>query len=285
MVIAGLSHGSLYAMIAVAVVLIFKATDIVNFAQAEMAMVCGFFAYSLLTSFHMSQPLTFLLVILFGGLVGFAIDRAIFRPLAKAPVLGFVVGTLGLNIALGSAATLIWGPEPRALPPAFSREPIHFGGMAISREHIAIIGTTLALVIVIALFFKFSKMGIAMRAVAQSRTVSTLLGINVERSFTLTWVISSAIGGLAGLLFANVVQLDIGYMAAVLIKGFTGAVLGGLLSIPGAMVGGLLLGVMETLAGGYVSMEFKEFIPLLVVLVVLLIKPEGIFSGRSGKRV
>jgi branched-chain amino acid transport system permease protein len=284
-VISGLAAGGLYALLALAVVLIYKATDIVNFAQGEMAMICGFFSYTLLVTYEISYPLVFLLVILFGALMGIVGDRLLFRPLLRVPLFSFVIATLGLNLILNSSGTLIWGPEPRALPSAFGTTPISLGELVISREHLAIIIITILFVLVLTLFFRRTMAGLALRAVAMNRVVASLMGINVKRSFSMTWAISIAIGGLVGLLFANVVFLDVGYMSGVLIKSFVAAVLGGLVSLPGAVMGGFTLGVMENLAGAYVSADFKEFIPMVVVMLVLMIRPQGIFGGKAIRKV
>lgn len=283
--ISGLGSGSLYAMLAMAVVLVYKSTDMVNFAQGEMAMVCGYFSYTMLTSLHLSYPIVIVLVILFGAALGIVGDRILFRPLLKVPAFSFVIATLGLNIAMNSGALLIWGSQPLAMPALFNATPVHLGHLIISREHLAIIGTTLALVVVLTAFFRWTMSGLAMKAVAIDRNISSIMGVNVKRSFSLTWALASGIGGLLGLLFANVTILTVDYMGDVLIKAFIAACLGGLLSLPGALLGGLALGVMENLAGGYVSANFKEFLPLVAIILVLLVKPQGLFGRKAVTKV
>jgi branched-chain amino acid transport system permease protein len=284
--ISGIAAGSLYALMAIAVVLIYKSTDIVNFAQAEMAMVCGYVSYSMLSRLHFGYELTIPFVILIGGLMGIVADRLLFRPLLKkmVPPLSFVIATLGLNMALSNSTLLIWGPEPQRLPEMFSLEPIRLAGVVISMEHAAIIAITSLLLVLMAVFFRTTKIGLAMRAAAEDKTVATLMGVNVPNAFCLTWAISSAMGGLVGIMFANVIFLEIDYMGPVLVKAFVAAVLGGLQSITGAVIGGFLLGVIENMAGAYVSVEFKELLPLIIVLVVLLIKPTGLFSKGVSKK-
>lgn len=283
--ISGLGSGSLYAMLAMAVVLVYKSTDMVNFAQGEMAMVCGYFSYTMLTSLHLSYPIVIVLVIIFGAALGVIGDRILFRPLLKVPAFSFVIATLGLNVAMNSGALFIWGSQPLAIPSLFSPNPVHLGGMVISREHLAVILITLAMVAVLTALFRWTMTGLALRTVAVDRTVASIMGVNVKRSFSMTWALASGIGGLLGLLFANVTILTVDYMSAVLIKAFIGACLGGLLSLPGAVFGGLALGVMENLAGGYVSADFKEFLPLVVIMIVLLVKPQGLFGRKVVTKV
>lgn len=285
-IVSGIAAGSLYAMLAIAVVLIYKSTDIVNFAQAEMAMVCGYFSFTMLTKLNLGYPLTLLFVVLFGALMGIAADRIVFRFLLKkgVPLLSFVIATLGLNLALSNLTILIWGPEPYRLPQMFPLEPVDIGGLVISREHIAIICITTGLLFFLAIFFRITKTGLAMRAAAEDRTVATLMGVNVPNTFGLTWALSSALGGLVGIMFANIIFLEIEYMGPVLIKAFVSAVLGGLHSIPGAVMGGFLLGIIENLAGAYVSVEFKELLPLVLVMAVLMVKPSGLFGKEVSKK-
>ncbi len=293
-VVAGLATGSIYALLALAIVLIYRSTDVINFAQGEMAMFATFIAWSIAgpTAFD-RWPIWVVLIVgtIVAGVMGAGIERIVIRPIANAPVLSVVVVTVGLLLVLNSLATSIWGGEPKPFPSMFSlTEGINLGFARLSWHRVSILVTSLSVMALLYLLFSYTKLGLAMRATAQNSVASRLMGINVGRMLTLGWGLSAAVGGLAGLLIAPVTTLDPTVMLRVLLFAFAAAVLGGLDSPPGAIVGGFFIGVAENLLGTYTPAqwfgpEMRLPLTLLLLVLVLLVRPTGLFGRREARRV
>lgn len=284
-IVSGLASGSLYALLALSVVLIFKTINNINFAQGEMAMFSGFIAYALSQRAGFSFWTALAGALAFSVLLGLVVDRLISRPLVNAPELSFVIGTLGLNILLNSLAGILFTKQPQRFPSPFPATPINFSGLIIAREHLINLLVGVVFFLLLLVFFRFTSVGLAMRGVSQNKTVATLMGVDTKKIYSLTWIMSSFIGAFAGIFLGIIAYIEPSYMSSTIIKGFTAAVLGGLGSFPGAIFGGLLLGVMENVSGAYVSPTFKELVPMLILLLVLQFKPEGIFSVKAVKKV
>ena len=286
LIVGGLASGSLYALIAIAIVLVLQSTDIPNFAQGEMAMFSSFVAYSLLNNYGLSWWLVLPVTLGFAALQGVIVQQVVIRPLLGKPVLNAVIATLGLNIALHSLAGMIWGNETNIMQSPISDLPaIKVFGVNVSPDSALTVAVSLAMVITFTLILRHTRAGIALRAASQNQSVARLMGIPISRAFALAWAMGAVAGAVAGLLVAPVLFLDVNMMGPLLIKGFAGAVLGGLGSLGGVFVGGLLLGVIENLMGAYVSGSFSEALSFLLIIVVLIVAPSGIFGRIKSRKV
>jgi branched-chain amino acid transport system permease protein len=284
---AGVREGAIYAGLALALVIIYRSTRVINFAQGEMATFMTFIAWSLQNhglSFWAAFPIV--LAIAFSG--GVAIERVVIRPVENASVLTIVIVTLGLALLLNGLMSLIWGGANRQFQGPFSTRTIDVGGVPISVQDIGIVVTSLALVALLALFFRFTKLGLGMRASAVNPDSSRLVGVRVGWMLGLGWGIAAVLGAVAGMMIAPVVFLDPNMMQTILLYAFAAAVLGGLDSPIGAVVGGILLGVTITLLGryvGFIGSTLKLPVALLLILILLLVRPGGLFGTTVVRRV
>lgn len=283
----GVRDGGIYGSLALALVIIYRSTRVLNFAQGEMATFTTFVAWRLMDaglSFWSTFPIV--LVIAFAG--GVAIERTIIRPIENAPVLTIVIVTLGLALLLNGLMSVIWGGATREFRGPFSTRTIDVGGVPISVQDIGIVGVSIALVVLLGLFFRFTKVGLGLRAAAQNPESSRLVGIRVGWMLAIGWGLAAVLGAVAGMMIAPVVFLDPNMMQTVLLYAFAAAVLGGLDSPIGAVVGGLVLGVTIDLLGRYVptvGSTMKLPVALLLILVLLLVRPAGLFGRVAVRRV
>jgi branched-chain amino acid transport system permease protein len=285
-VIDGWATGSLYAALGIAVVLIYRSTGIVNFAQGEFAMFSTFVAWGLLQAgFPLGLALLATLALSFVG--GMLIERVLIRPVEGGEVLTLVILTLGLYILVNSAAGWIWGFGNRSFPSLFGDGSVDLAGVSIPVESLGIVGVLIALVGGLFLVFRRTKVGLAMRAVAMNPDSSRLVGISVGRTLMVGWGIAALVGALAGALIAPRLFLDVNFMGSVLIYSFAAATLGGFDSPFGAVLGGWIIGIAESLAGTYVDFigsDLKILVPLLAILLVLLFRPTGLFGSAEVAR-
>lgn len=285
-VLAGIATGAIYACMALAIVMIYQAIDHLNFAQGEMAMFATFIAWQLM-QWGVPYWWAFLLTLIISFAAGVIIERLLFKPLAKAPVLTNVAGFIALFAIINSVAGLIWDFTIKQFPTPFGSSPF-LGSQLISTHQAGMIGVTVVLLIALFLFFRFTRIGLAMRAAAAMPESARLVGINTGWMVALGWGMASAIGAIAGILIAPVVFLEPNMMGGVLIYGFAAAVLGGLTSPLGAVLGGFLVGVFENLVGTYipgVGNELKLPIALALIVTVLVVKPTGLMGHTVVKRV
>jgi branched-chain amino acid transport system permease protein len=279
LVVGGLAAGCLYAMVGIAIAIVLKITDIANFAQGEMAMVTTFFAYWLLDGVSLSWWQAMTIAVLFGLVQGIIIQQVVIRPLIGSPVLSAIIATLGLNIVLNSVAGLIWGHQTYTFPSPFAfSAPFMIGPVPVAVDSVVNITSGLAIVIGMTLFLRFTWTGLALRASSQNPTVARLMGVSISRSSAIAWGLGGLIGGISGILVAPSLFLDTNLMASLLIKAFAGGVLGGLNSLFGVFLGCLALGVAENLVGAYLSPSYGEAITFVVIIAVLIVRPEGIFG-------
>ncbi|HEY8776340.1 MAG TPA: branched-chain amino acid ABC transporter permease [Gaiellaceae bacterium] len=284
---AGIREGAIYAGLALAIVIIYRSTRVINFAQGELATFTTFIAWSLMNhglSFWTAFPIV--LAIAFTG--GMAIERIVIRPVEDAPVLTIVIITLGLALLLNGLMSVIWGGASRQFNGPFSTRTIDVGSVPISVQDIGIVVVSVGLVVLLALFFRFTKLGLALRAAAVNPESSRLVGIRVGWMLALGWGIAAVLGAVAGMMIAPVVFLDPNMMQTILLYAFAAAVLGGLDSPLGAVVGGILLGVTITLLGryvGFIGSTLKLPAALMLILVLLLVRPGGLFGRVVVKRV
>lgn len=285
-VVNGIATGSIYGAVALALVLIYRSTGVANFAQGEMAMFSTFIAWGLLQA-NVPLGLAALGAIALSFLGGMIIERVVIRPIEGRDALTLVIVTLGLFITVNAAAGWIWGFGNRGFPSLFSDERLEVGGVGITVENLAIIGVMLAVVGLIFLLFQRTKIGLAIRAAAMNPESSKLNGISVGRTLMVGWGLAAAVGALAGILIAPRLFLDVNFMGGVLIYSFAAATLGGFDSPFGAIVGGWIIGVAETLAGTYVDFignDLRILVPLAIILAVLLVRPGGLFGTHEVAR-
>jgi branched-chain amino acid transport system permease protein len=286
-VVAGLGDGAVYASLALALVLIYRTTRVINFAQGEMATFTTFIAWSLMNhglSFWAAFPIV--LAIAFAG--GVAIERMLIRPVEHAPVITVVIVTLGLALLLNGLSSVIWGGGDRNFPGGFSNSTFTVAGAHISYQYVGIVGVLAVLLVLLGLFFRFTKIGLALRAAAFNPDSSRLVGVRVGWMLGIGWGLAAVAGAIAGMMVAPIEFLGPGMMQAVLLYAFAAAILGGLDSPVGAVVGGLLLGLTIDLLGRYVSYidsTLKLPAALLLILVVLLFRPAGLFGRVAVRRV
>jgi branched-chain amino acid transport system permease protein len=279
-VMAGLATGGIYACMALAVVMIYQAIDHLNFAQGEMAMFSTFIAWQVM---QWGQPywVAFVAAVVLSFIGGVLIERVLFRPIHNAPVLSSLVAFIALFSILNSAAGYLWDYTIKTFPTPFGHRPL-LAGLADTHEA-GMIGVTLGLLGLLYLFFRGTRLGLAMRAAAANPESARLVGIRVGWMTALGWGMAASIGAVAGMLIAPVVFLEPNMMLGVLLYGFAGAVLGGLTSPGGAVLGGFAVGVIENVAGTfipYVGRELKLTIALVLIVAVLMVRPSGLF-GRS----
>lgn len=286
LLISGISLGCIYALIALGFVLIYKATETVNFAQGELMMLGAFAGLLLMTvlgwSFWLAAPVA--VVLMFG--LGIGLERAVIRPIMGQPQFTVVMLTIGVGYTARGLITMIpeIGTETNALAVPYKGQVLNLGGAVISLEQIAIIGMTAVLCALLFAMFRYSKLGIAMQATSQNQLAAYYMGIPVRRINGLVWGLSAAVAAIAGLLLAPItfVHANMGFIG---LKAFPAAVIGGFGSLPGAIVGGLVIGLVEAFAGFYLPEGFKDIAAYVVVLVMLAVKPNGLFGGALRKKV
>ena len=287
-VVAGLASGSIYASLALALVLIHRATGIINFAQGEMATLSTYIAWTLTVNHGWGYWPAFVFTLGVSFLGGAAVHQTVIRPNEKGSVLRVVIVTIGLLIMINGLVTWIWGGEVRAVESPFPAGTTEIAGVAITTADIGTIAVVLAIVVLLWALFQYTKLGLAMRAAAVNPAEARLVGVRVTWMLSFGWGLAAALGAVAGMLAAPSVFLDPNLMAALLIYAFAAAVLGGIDSPIGAVVGGLTLGVGLNLIGTYVDFvgaDLRLPVALLVILVVLLVKPTGIFGKTEVRRV
>ncbi len=281
-VLAGLATGSIYASLALALVMIYQATHLVNFAQGEMAMFATYIAWSLINAGMGYWP-AFLLTVLIAFVLGVLIERVVIRPVENAPVLAVVVVFIGLLVILNSIAGWIFTYTIKSFPSPF---PAALGIRYMSPHQVGALLVTLAVLALLYVFFRFTPLGLAMRAAAQNPVSSRLVGIRVGWMLALGWGLAAAVGAIAGMMVAPIVYLDPNMMAGILLYAFAAALLGGIDSPGGAVLGGLVVGVLENLLGAFViGNELKLVVALVLIVGVLLVRPSGFFGSVQVSRV
>ncbi len=278
-VFAGLATGGIYASLALALVMIYRATELVNFAQGEMAMFSTYLAWSMINAGLPYWP-AFLLTIGVSFLAAAVIQLAIIRPLAGAPVLASVIVFIGLLLAFNSIAGWIFSYTIKTFPSPFPSEPL-WANSYISTHEVGAIGVTLVLLAMLFVFFRWTELGLTMRAAAENPVSSRLVGIRVARMVALGWGLAAALGAVAGMMVAPIIFLDPNMMSGVLLYAFAAALLGGIDNPWGAVLGGFSLGIVENLLGAYlIGTELKMTVALAIIVLVLVVKPSGVF-GRT----
>ncbi|MBK9133971.1 MAG: branched-chain amino acid ABC transporter permease [Betaproteobacteria bacterium] len=286
LLISGVAQGCIYGLIALGFVLIYKATETVSFAQGELMMLGAFLALGLLAAvgmpFWISVPSTMLAM----GLFGLVLERVVIRPILGQPAFSIVMLTIGISYVARGAITMIpdVGTDTRVLPVPYNDAVHQLGGLVIDIEQMVVIGATAVLCAALALLFRHTKIGIAMQASSQNQLAAYYMGIPVQRLNGLVWALAAAVAAIAGMLLAPItfVHANMGFIG---LKAFPAAVVGGFGSLPGAIVGGLIIGIVESMAGFFLPEGFKDIAAYVVVLVMLMVKPNGLFGEKLAKKV
>jgi len=283
--VSGASIGSVYALVALGLVLLYRTTRILNFAHGDLGVAGTFIAYTLLTQLRIPFGLSFLLALVAAAAIGMLIYLLLVRPAKNQSELGLLILTLGLALALGGLDALLFGTSNKVVPTLVPDQILRFGGVSLSL--VSLITSLFGVVLMVALWalLTFTKLGVAMRAVAQREDVAEAVGLPVRTVLMATWAAAAVLATAAALLFAPTTLLNPTMMLDPLSKGFVAAVIGGMNSLPGAVLGGYLLGILELLVGVYISLEFKASFAFLVVVLVLVLKPHGLLGRADVKRV
>ncbi len=283
-IISGLATGSLYALTAIAVVVVFRNTRTINVAQGDFSMIAAFLAIFFLKS-GLGYYTTIALTVACTMALGILVERLVMRPLADSDWLTLFTATLGVYYILHGVAGWAWGRDTKAFPVTFDPTPIHFLGTVISQGHLINMMWAAGIGLVLFVFFRFTRQGIAMRAVTDDPETASLMGIPVRFIVLLTWAMAGFLGAFAGILIAPIIYVSPQMMDEVLIKGYVAAVFGGLYSIPGAVIGALMIGVTENLAGGYLGFQYKTATSFVMIVALLALRPQGLFGIQKRREI
>lgn len=288
MLVNGIVVGSIYGLVALGFVLIYRASGALNLANGEFVIVGPYVCLVLMTAYKLPFLVSLLMTLIFSAILGLVVERLVIRPIQNAPVISIIMATIGLSSLLAGAVHMIWGHQTRVFPPVFPATPLNLSGIIIAPVYLWSFIVVIALLIVFSIFFKFSKMGIAMRAVADDQMAASSMGISVKYVYAATWTIASVVAAVGGVLLGNINGVS-PTMSAIGLTVLPVVILGGLDSVLGAIVGGFVIGILQNLAGGYldpiVGGGLKEVAPFIVVLLILMLKPHGLFGSRRIERV
>ncbi|MFN7249530.1 MAG: branched-chain amino acid ABC transporter permease [Anaerobacillus sp.] len=288
MVITGIVVGSIYALVALGFVLIYKASDALNLANGEFVLIGSYICLTLVSVYQIPFLLAFLITLVFNALLGMTVERIVLRPLINAPVISVIMATIGLASLLGGLVHMIWGYQTKSFPPIFPSTPIRLGEIIISPVYLWSFVIVMVLLVAFTLFFKFSKMGLAMRAVADDQMAALSMGISIKKVYAITWGIAALVAAVGGVLLGNINGVN-SSMVTIGLTVLPVVILGGLDSIPGAIVGGFIIGIVQNLAAGYLQPilggGIKEVIPFIIITIILMIKPHGLFGKGGIERV
>jgi branched-chain amino acid transport system permease protein len=285
MIAGGIAVGSSYALMGLAMVIIYKTSEVVNFAQGEMALLSIFLTYMVLEFYGFPYYVAFPSALLFAVFLGCFLEFAVLRRAKEPNILGMIIITIGLEMILMGFVSWKFGADPKTMPfPISPYSSITLGEVFVSGLEVLTFIVTLTVMVVLFLFFRYSKLGVAMKATQQNYVVARLMGIRTKRILMITWGISSLVGCIAGLLIAPTIMQPY-MMWDPMLKGFAAAVLGGMTSLPGSVFGAYMIGIIENLFGGYISIEFKSVVAFAIIVLVLCIKPSGLFARHYVKKV
>ena len=283
-VVSGLATGSIYALMALSLVIIYNATRTLNFAQGEMLMISTFVAWSVQRGLGAPLLVAVAVAVAAAAVLALVFERLVIRRAVSATHWDVLIITLGLSLVLRSVAGLTWSHDEFPFPAFFDSRPVVLGPFRVAPVSLGIIGASLVLMLALAALFRWTRLGRAMRAVAQNQRAARLMGISVERVFSLAWVLAAAVGAIAGVLVAPVIFLS-SKMGLIVVNGFTAAVLGGFGSMPGAVLGGMVLGVLENLAPLFLPTGIRYSVPFIVLIGILLVRPAGLLGRVEQRKV
>lgn len=284
LLVSGMAIGALYGLVAMGFAMIFKVSRVVNFAQGEVMMLIAYIAYSVALQTDGNSFAIVAAIVVSAGVIGALIERMMIRPMIGQPVFSIVMMTIALAVAIRSVVGLIWGSNPYAFHGEGRGELWTVLGVNLLPSQVLLLVLYAAICIGIWAFLRFSLVGIAMRATASDQTVALLMGVSIANLYRVAWIISALIAGVGGVLFANIYHIgpDISHVG---IRAFPAAILGGLDSVVGSGFGGIIIGIVENMAGGYIGSGFKEIAGFVVIIAILMIRPYGLFGQREIERV
>jgi branched-chain amino acid transport system permease protein len=280
----GLSNGMVYALVAVGFVIIYKASDVINFAQGELLLLGAYLAFAFIAQIGLPWSLGVAATVATALVIGLVVERFVLRPLIGEPIISMIMVTIGLSSVLKSVVQGIWGSAPKAFPGFLPSKPIDVLGVTVTEDRLITIVLAGALLGLLTLFFRYTRDGIAMRAIADDQQAALSMGISIKRVLAVAWSMSAAAAAVAGIMVANLVGVshDISFVG---LRVFPVVILGGLDSIPGAIVGGAVIGLLESYTGGYVGEGLNLIVPFIVLIVVLMVRPYGLFGKEIIERV
>ncbi len=284
LLVSVIAQGCVYGLIALGFVLIYKATEQVNFAQGDVMMLGAYVAVTLIADIGLSFWLALPLAMAVMAVFGYALDRSVLRPIIGQPQFAIVILTIALGFIFRAAAGGIWGQDPKTLANPFTGVTIKIGGAILGAESLAIIAGTIILSAVLYGFFRYTRIGVAMQAASQNQLAASYMGIPVKMVFSLVWAISAAVAAAAGVLLAPLATVD-PQMGFVGFKAFAAAVIGGFGSLPGALLGGLIIGIVEPFAAAYMPKGIPEISAYIIMLLMLILRPQGLFAQIYRKKV
>ncbi len=283
--LTGLTSGAVYALVALGFVLIYKSSDVINFAQGEFLLIGAYLAYFFMGQMGVHWSLGILLTIIVAAGLGVIIERLVLRPLIGEPIISVIMVTIGLSSLLKALVGAIWGTNPQVFPAFIPKTEVHIFNAVVTADKLWAIGIALAFLLIFTLFFRFNKEGVAMRAVADDQQAALSMGISVQRIFALAWSIAAMTAAVAGVIVANVLEVSPN-LSGVGLHVFPVVILGGLDSIPGALIGAAIIGLLEAYAGGYVGDgSLAQVISYVVLIIILMIRPYGLFGQEIIERV
>ena len=280
----GITVGAIYALVALGLVLIYKATEVLNFAHGDLLVIAAFSAWGLITIAGLPFWLAILLTVLITAAIAYALDAFVIRRIAGQPQFAGVMLTIALAFMIRGLVSMLFGPESRNFATPWTNSSTSFAGLQIADLQLVILGTALGVTVILYLFFRHTRLGIAMQAASQNQLAAYLQGVRVKRVNSLVWALAGAIAALAGVLLAPITLVDT-TLWLVTLKALAALVLGGFGSIPGAIVGGLLIGLVEQYAGVYMPQGTKDIVAYLVLILVLIFRPHGLLGEAHGRRV
>lgn len=283
-IITGITIGSVYAMVAVGFNIIYNVTEIINFAQGEFVMLGGLFMVFFQVALGIHPIISFFLTVMASIIIGLIIDRLAIRPIKNPSVLTLIISTLACSMLIRGAAMYFWGKDPYSLPAFSGQAPLIIFGAAIQPQALWVMGFLLFVVGFLTIFFEKSIFGKAMKACADNQEAATLVGIDVKKMILVSFALSAAIGAVAGIGITPIALMEYDRGAMLAVKGFAALILGGLGSFPGAIIGGLILGLIESLGAGFISSGYKDAFALIVLLILLFVRPSGILGDMTAAK-
>lgn len=285
--LSGIANGAIFALVALGFVLIYKSSDVINFAQGELLLIGAYLTYAMVEQFGLWWPVGVIVAVVLAALVGVLIEQLVLRPLIGEPVISVIMVTIGLSSLLRAIVGAIWGTTPRPAPQFLPTDTVTILGANVSIDRIWAFVLAITLFIILTLFFRYSREGIAMRAVADDQQAALSMGISVKKVWAVAWAIAAITAAVGGILLMSIFGGVSGTIARVGLIVFPVVILGGLDSIPGAIIGGLIIGLLQSFAGGYLPPEWGlgEVVPFIVLLLILLVRPYGLFGQRIIERV
>lgn len=282
--LTGLTNGAILALAALGFVLIYKSSDVINFAQGEFLLTGAYLTYAMVAEFGIFWPLGVLITMGLAVVLGIIVERFVLRPMIGEPIISVIMVTIGLSSVMKAIVSAIWGNAGRPFPPFIPSNPVNIMGATIGADRLWAIVVAIVLLGFFTYFFRRSKEGIAMRAVADDQQAALSMGISVKRIFAWAWSIAAVTAAIAGGLVANIVGVS-GELASFGLRVFPVVILGGLDSIPGAIIGGVIIGLLETYTGGYIGQGLNQVLPFVVLIVILMVRPYGLFGQEIIERV